>query len=105
MEKIKPDRIIRVSVSEDLEMLVSPAIDIMIRWRNLGYAMLKYWDSENQSFHQVLMSETYADAFQAATGVRVHDAEEIYESEIEAIRSWRENNLMDLDFEVGDGDS
>lgn len=103
MENAKPDKVIRVHISEDLELLVSPAIDIMLRWRHLGYTMLKYYDAENHSFHQVLMGEEYADAFQAATGVRVHEATEIYESELEVIRQWRENNLMDLDFEVEDG--
>lgn len=58
---ILPDRIYEIPI-EDGVLRASPEFDIIHRWKKLGFSLMRYWDAENQSLHNVAKEEKGIDA-------------------------------------------
>lgn len=99
---IKPDKIGLVPI-EDGELHVSPAYDVIHRWRSLGFNLLRYWDMQNGKMCNVALDNAGAQFLMDQAGLFEIDREQepnnyIFVHEHELYLKWAAETMTEADF-------
>lgn len=96
-EWIKPDKIHSVAI-EDGELHLSPAYDVIHRWHQIGFNILRYWDMENGKMCNVAVDDGGAEFLMQAIGLFAIDRSDIFEHEHEIYLKWQADTMTEADF-------
>lgn len=98
MSEIRPDKIYQVPI-EDGELYLSPQADHLHRWANLGFNILRYWNTDESTMHDVVMGDDSADNLERHAGIFSIPRTYFFTSEYEMYLDFKAEDLSDLDFD------
>lgn len=101
-EWIKPDKIHTVPI-EGGELHLAPSYDVLHRWKNIGFNILRYWDMENGKMCNVAVDNGGAEFLIETVGLFAIDREAppndgIFEHEHEIYIRWAAETMTEADF-------
>ena len=94
---IRPDKIHLISI-EDGELTLSPAYDVIHRWRRIGFNLLRYWDMENGKMCNIAVDDGGAEFLVQEVGLFAIERSDIFEHEHEIYLKWQVDTMTEADF-------
>lgn len=99
-EWIIPDKIHLVPI-EGGELALSPAYDVIHRWRRVGFNVLRYWDMDNGKMCNVALDDAGTDYLVQEVGLFTIPRDKIYDHEHKMYIDWKTETMTDSDFGLG----
>lgn len=97
MSYIQPNKLFQVPIVGG-ELTISPAFDFIHHFGPLGAHILRYWDSDNKTLHDIPLSAEAAGFLVAKCELEVVERVRIYEAENNNIVDYRAKYLSEEDF-------
>ena len=92
--EILPDTIHRIAI-QDGELYLSPAYDVAHRWAQLGFNILRYWDSDNKNLCNIAMDDGGAEFLIDSCGLHTISRTDMYEHEHAIYIDWSASTMDD----------